>query len=415
MFTVLLVFSQLAWIEIGRTYFLRPFRAEYSRGLMYFVDFARHIVASSPATTWNEGSRMLELANGLAIYGQQPRAAQVAVSPDMTRYLKEMSGEDVELFEVGDHKSRIWIRFPVAGHSYWLSVFRGHDVFTPSIPMLAWLVIAIASSLAGAYLLVGYLNHRLLAVVAGVRAVGRGEDPGRIRENGPDEIRMLTRGFNQMYAGLAKMDSDRRLMIAGISHDLRTPLARLRVGLELNSDTIKPAHLRGMEDDIDQIDCILTQFLDFARDEQQEPWELYCIEDIVTDVCERYRLAGNAIRTNLAKLPPVLIRPHAIRRLITNLVANAVEYGKDGIEVETARDGNCMVLTVCDRGPGVRTADPKELLRPFVRGDESRSRTGSGLGLAIAQRIALSHRGTLELVNRDGGGLAAVARLLVYA
>ena len=128
--------------------------------------------------------------------------------------------------ETDNLKANTWIRFTAGGQPYWLVVSSGHPPFPA--PLLTWIVIALVASSGGAYLLIARLNRRLYAVVEASRAIGRGEIPAPIAVEGPEEIQELSRGFNQMSEGLQKLDAERRLMLAGISHDLRLLLSGLR-------------------------------------------------------------------------------------------------------------------------------------------------------------------------------------------
>ena len=231
--------------------------------------------------------------------------------------------------------------------------------------------------------------------------------PPRLPIEGPEEIQELSRGFNQMSEGLERLESERRLMLSGISHDLRTPLARLRVSVELNRSALNPDHALGMIQDITEMDDILGQFLEFARSDAQEAPHSFNLNERVSELCARYRLSGQHIETSLGATGPVRLRKLAIRRLLTNLIDSALCYGVKDVEVSTSRTDSQIVLTVADRGPGIATADPSELIRAFAREEPARGQPGTGLGLAIVERIARTHAGRLDLVNRPGGGLIA--------
>ena len=201
-------------------------------------------------------------------------------------------------------------------------------------------------------------------------------------------------------------------MLAGISHDLRSPLARVRLGLEMITDGGKPTLAGNLVQDVEEIDAIIAQFLDYARDGlEEEPGE-GDLNQIVLDICARYTAAGAEIGTDLETMQTFSVRRLALRRMIANLVDNAVRYGGNKLQVITRRLSGKVLITVLDRGPGIGDADPADLLKPFVRANSSRGdQYGAGLGLAIAERIASTHAGTLQLSNRDGGGLQVVVEL----
>jgi two-component system osmolarity sensor histidine kinase EnvZ len=229
---------------------------------------------------------------------------------------------------------------------------------------------------------------------------------------GPEEIRALSRGFNQMSEGLQRLDAERRLMLAGISHDLRSPLVRLRLNIELSKRGLDSTTAGAMVRDIKEIDAIVGQFLEFARNESDEPAQRCDLNAIVSEVCAGYRLSGHDVRMVLGPVGVANLRAVAVRRLITNLVENGVRYGEKEIEVATSRnDDDHIVVTVADRGPGIRTGSPDALIKPFAREDVSRNKPGSGLGLTVVDRIARAHGGSVKLMNRPDGGLLAVVTL----
>jgi two-component system osmolarity sensor histidine kinase EnvZ len=301
-------------------------------------------------------------------------------------------------------------------------VFRTAGLFTLLfvLSQVAWLAVGdligslltdVLCSAAGAYLLISRLNRRLAVVVEASRTIGRGEIPAPIELAGPLEIQELSRCFNQMSEAIQRLDADRRLMLAGISHDLRTPLVRLRLGVELARPELSTSAAESMIREIEEIDRILSQFLQFARDESQEPVQLTDIDSLVRDVCRIYQSRGHDVRPVLGEVGFAPVREVALRRALANLIDNAIRYGDKEVEVNTSRGGDQLLLTVSDRGPGIQTMNPQELLQPFAREDTARSKPGTGLGLTIVDRIARAHGGSVSLRNRLGGGLEAFLSL----
>lgn len=318
--------------------------------------------------------------------------------------------------EVGTNTGRdeIWVGFASGGRRYWLILPYSH--FTAHFPYgpLAWFSLLAVISMGGAYLIIFGLSRRLREAIQAARAIGRGERPERLPEAGPLEMRELSRGFNQMADGLHKLDAERRLMLAGISHDLRSPLARVRLGLEMVTGQRESALASNMVQDVEEIDAIITQFLDYARDGQEEEPGVGDLNQVILDVCGRYLATGAEIGTDLEQMPVFSFRHLAMRRMIANLVDNAVRYGGNKLQVLTRRLAGKVVITVMDRGPGINGIEPTTLLKPFVRGDAARgNRYGAGLGLAIADRIVQTHAGALQLSNREGGGLQVVVEIPV--
>jgi two-component system, OmpR family, osmolarity sensor histidine kinase EnvZ len=169
-----------------------------------------------------------------------------------------------------------------------------------------------------------------------------------------------------------------------------------------------------MVTDIEEMDKIIGQFLDFARGDRDAPGDAVDLNAIVTPIVDRYRRAGRDLRFSPGMLPPLALRTTAISRLVANLLDNALRYGREPVEVATRATDRSVVLDIADRGPGIRAEDVERLKRPFTRGDSARTgAVGAGLGLAIVERIAHLHGGSFELMPREGGGALARVSLPV--
>ncbi|HEX7327941.1 MAG TPA: ATP-binding protein, partial [Casimicrobiaceae bacterium] len=188
---------------------------------------------------------------------------------------------------------------------------------------------------------------------------------------------------------------------------LRTPLARLRLGIELDDAATRA----GMVADIEEMDRIIGQFLDFARDVPAGASEPIDVAAAVATAVDRYRNAGHDVSHASAAPALARIQPASVSRLVGNLVDNALAYGAPPVEVSTRDDGGEVVIEVADRGAGIADADVERLKQPFTRAGPARSRedgaAGAGLGLAIVERIARLHGGRLDLLPREGGGTIA--------
>jgi two-component system osmolarity sensor histidine kinase EnvZ len=278
-----------------------------------------------------------------------------------------------------------------------------------------WALFALVVCTVGVYIIFYWLRRQLQSLLGAARILGDGHMPAPLPETGPQEIRELSRGFNQLALNLEALEADRRLMLVGISHDLSTPLTRLRLAIELMQMKPDVNQVPGMIQDIEEMNGILVQFADYAKTGKDEEPVLGDFNHVVADVCQRYVAVGKDVRSNLAILPAFGFRPLAIRRLVTNLVDNAARYADgDGIEVSTRYlDGN-VTLSVLDHGPGIQSMDPNSLVKPFARENIARgTQLGAGLGLSIVDRIAKTHGGILVLCNRPERGLAATVAIPV--
>jgi signal transduction histidine kinase len=247
---------------------------------------------------------------------------------------------------------------------------------------------------------------RMLADAADKLSRNINEPP--LAESGAEEIRAAARAFNRMQNRLRRHVNGRALAFAAMSHDMRTPLTRMRLRLE----SLDPKSRAKLSGDLDEIEALTRSVLDMARtlapEEEMTRLEL---TGLVDSIAENYAAMGQQISIRGA-CGPVQGRPHALRRALTNLLDNAFKYGSEvGIVVEERPDH--AIVTICDRGPGIPAEAMEKVTMPFFRVENSRSRStgGAGLGLAIAKDIVEGHGGELELRNRDGSGLQAIVRL----
>jgi len=242
------------------------------------------------------------------------------------------------------------------------------------------------------------------------REVGRGDIPGDLKVVGTKELKAVTRSFNQMARDVQRLDEDRTLLLAGISHDLRTPLTRIRLASEFIADT--EIELRdGIIRDTEDMDIIISQFIGFVRDGRDESVEYEDLNELLRIVTEPFDLQEAEINLTLADLPKYSFKPLAMKRLLTNLVENANRYGGNKINVIREFDHEFIRIRIQDEGPGIKEEAINDLFQPFKRGDDARGGKGTGLGLAIVQRIALLHEGSVQLINRPTGGLEACLTL----
>jgi two-component system osmolarity sensor histidine kinase EnvZ len=274
-----------------------------------------------------------------------------------------------------------------------------------------WLAASAATALLailGAWAIQRRINRPLGALVQSAALLGRGERPPPLAEDGPTEIATVARGFNEMAASLVRNEQERTLMLAGLSHDLRTPLAKMRLATEMLREHAEPELLGTLERNIEAMDRLLGQFLDFTR-AGQEAAEPTVDADLAAIVREALALCPpDGVEATLGTVTRRPMRMQAVARMVLNLVVNAQAHGRPPIEVACGESAEGPWLEVRDRGPGIDPAQAEALKAPFARGDAARSGpSGAGLGLAIVERIARAEGARFELLPREGGGLVA--------
>ena len=414
---MLMLLSVLAWFAIFNNYEREPRARQLSQMLVSIANLTRTALVVARPEARRELLRELSDREGIRIYPADANDSIAALPerPFLMRVqalVRERLGPQTRLTLDRNGERALFVSFRIDDSDegdYWLALPRERiDRFFP-IEWLGWAGAALLLSLAGAWLIVARINRPLKTLAAAAGEIGRGRTPPPVAAEGPIEIATLAQAFNQMSTGLARLDHDRALILAGVSHDLRTPLTRLRMGIEMS----------GMDDamradavaDIEEMDHTIGQFLDFARADDGEAPQETDLAALLAELAEQYRRRGATVALDAAPTPTQAVRPKALRRAVGNLIENALRHaGADQpIELSLQVAAKEIHLTVADRGPGIPAAETDRLKLPFTRLEDARTGAiGAGLGLAIVDRIARSHDGRLDLLPRDGGhGLAA--------
>jgi two-component system osmolarity sensor histidine kinase EnvZ len=331
-----------------------------------------------------------------------------------THQLKRI-GQPVSVGYLPDQESWLWVDIPMANE---LLRFGFPEERIGASPPIALLTIAIAIlflAIATALIIALRLSKPLAVLSAATSAVGRGEKQLALPETGPDELKALAENFNKMSQEVAELLENRTTLLAGLSHDLRTPLTRMRLALELLPENEADELCSGLRQDVDEMDHLLRETLLLARGvghgEKQQERDL---GEIITEVVAGCR-QGNV----LVKWEPVesftwSVPVMSLKRVLNNLLGNAIRYGNNHpVAIELKKEKESPVIRVLDRGPGIPEEMRSAVFRPFQRLENSRSSTtgGSGLGLAIVQQLCNAQGWEVSLQPRSGGGTVAVLRL----
>jgi two-component system osmolarity sensor histidine kinase EnvZ len=283
------------------------------------------------------------------------------------------------------------------------------------VQWLGWATVVGVLSLLGAALISSLVNLPLARLTAAARSIAQGKRPTPLPEKGSREIIEANRSFNQMVEDLQQLEKDRAIILAGISHDLRTPLARMQ--LEVEMAPLSDEARSGMQSDIAQMDAIIGQFLDFARPTESATFVPINLSELLEDCAHAAgRIADVRTTTDIDPDIRVMGNTTDLRRVINNVIENARRYGKTpgtdvteidiALHVKMTGHGRRAVVEINDHGTGVPDDQIQQLLRPFTRLDSARGQAnGAGLGLAIVERVITRHNAELTVRNRDGGGL----------
>ena len=308
----------------------------------------------------------------------------------------------------------VWVKVHIGDKKIWLG--SPMSKFKQPFPdnLIAQIFVVLILTLLGAYLIARVVKRPLTQLVNAADELGKGNSPEPISETGTVEFRTMSRAFNKMSEDIRALDDDRNMMLAGISHDLRTPLARVRLALDMVDSNIDKKLYAGMVQDIEDMDKIIGQFLTFVRDGIDEAFAYEDINQVIEHVAKGFQLEGKPIKLNLAGIENSMFKPIAMQRLFMNLINNAWDYGRQDVEVETFMTEGSICIEVKDCGDGIPKSEIERLKQPFTRMDASRTDTkGAGLGLAIVDRIVKWHHGEMKMRIRNGGGMIVSIHLPV--
>ena len=344
-----------------------------------------------------------------------PHVPQFGFARELGKDLRHILGEQISLRQDPDPRSGLWIGFDAGGEHWWL-ILPAPRFKPQKLPHDLWwnLAIALTVLLVIAGIFVSGIVRPLRRLGEAVSATGEGSAQ-KVTPSGPSEVRRLAERHNTMLGQLARAEEERREMLAGLTHDLRAPLARLRVRLALlQSDTDR----QGLERDTLDMERIVEQCLAFLRSEAtpQQPPPPLPIADAVSDEIARQRELGRPVEMAVdapAAASQVAITRGDLQRLLDNLIDNALQYGAPPVEVALVveRPGT-VTLRVRDHGPGIPAAERERAFEAFTQIEPARATRGScGLGLAIVRRIVDVSGGELTLGDAAGGGLEVAIRL----
>jgi two-component system osmolarity sensor histidine kinase EnvZ len=326
-------------------------------------------------------------------------------------------GADAEVARSVNGQSGLWVSFSIERDQYWLQAEAAQTGPLGGSTWFAWVGIALLATLLGSVAIARLINRPLKQLSFAASRIREGDLDSRLDENTlTSEIREVNMGFNRMARELARVEEDRAVMLAGISHDLRTPLARLRLETEMsvNDDEAK----RNMAMDIDQLDAIIDKFMDYARPGETQLKPVHVSQLIDKEAAAFRDPSQIRITSRVAIDLKVLADEVELGRVFANLFENARRYGRSlntgvaEVHVSYVRTGPWVIVSVRDHGTGVPQEKIAQLTTPFFRGDAARTAaTGAGLGLAIVDKAMQRMGGSLELTNAPEGGLLAHIRL----
>ena len=420
---LLLLGSIVAWLQTFRSLESEPRALQSAQQLASLVNLSRAALRYSDSIARVTLIKTLDEEEQVRITTREPEDVFELFEKDnlgdlISQELKSRLGDSTVVASAVNGKKGVWVGFFIDGDAYWL--LTGPSRVGPSrkSTWIIWLTIAAVLSLAGAAFIARLINQPLRELSFAASRMRDGDfDASRLDEKvATSEIREVNIGFNRMAAQLSKVEQDRVVMLAGISHDLRTPLARLRLETEMSvADEDARAHMAA---DISQLDAIIDKFLDYAR------LDTVRLDSVSLNAVISAALYGTSAYDDMditVTIPDdleVLADEIDLLRVISNLIENARRYGKTPetgiarVDIAAKARDQWVLIKVRDHGQGVAADMLPKLTRPFFRGDAARTAaTGAGLGLAIAEKTIQRMGGVFDLANTSSGGLAAHIKL----
>jgi two-component system osmolarity sensor histidine kinase EnvZ len=425
---LLLAGGVFAWLQTLRALELEPRAVQAAQQTAGLVNLARAALKTSDGISRVALLKSMTAEDGARVTPREPTDTWETFETDrfsrrVGQELRSVLGEDAIAARSVNGVKGLWVGFTIERERdktrdfFWLQAGPAHEAGVNRETLLTWTGIAFLATLVGSVAIASLINRPLKQLSFAASRIREGDLDSRLDENTlTSEIREVNMGFNRMARELARVEEDRAVMLAGISHDLRTPLARLRLETEMSVEDEEAK--RNMAMDIDQLDAIIDKFMDYARpgDSQLRP---VLVSPLIDREASLFR-DPNQIRitSRVAIDLQVLADETELARVFLNLFENARRYGR-GTDTGVAevlltyvKTGPWAIISVRDHGSGVAPEKLSQLTTPFFRGDAARTAaTGAGLGLAIVEKSMQRMGGTLELANASDGGLVAHLRL----
>lgn len=312
--------------------------------------------------------------------------------------------------------ARYWVEFQVHGQTVQIGFVKDRVGTRPSRVLLMVLLLVGLGGLVAGVVVARKLARPLQAMRGAALSLGAGEKPTRLVEEGPQELAELATVFNRLSTDISDLLEARTVLLAGISHDLRTPLTRLHLAVEMLPDQIASDLVEKIRADLGGMEDLIKRYLDLARGVTGVAEPAVGLQQVVEAAVDRASQAGNAIVLHDSPGDALCAHPTSLARILDNLLDNAQRYAPNApIEIDKRVIGNKAVIRVMDRGPGLSPEEIEKVRQPFYRVEGFRSSAGggSGLGLAIVKQLVLVNGWQLVLRPRAGGGLEAEVTLVL--
>ena len=377
---------------------------------------AAHSLESLPEEMHPELKQQLLEDHGLIVSTSTHALTETSFNLPYSLFFRESlarrAGEELPIVE-SEIGPLIWVDVTAHGKIYRLGFDRQRLGTNPPVALLFAIGGGVLLTYLASLLEVRRVARPLNRLSRAVQELGRGKDPAPLAEEGPKEIAVLAQAFNRLTDDLREMAENRTVMIAGISHDLRTPLTRLGIAVEMLDESSNPRLVAGIRRDLDAMNDLIGQFLQFSKGLDDGVPVQVDLWQVIASLADDLKREGTELVLHRNDPACVYFADHvALQRVLENLLKNAIQYGAGApVEVTLSCNRQAVSIEIMDRGPGIPPESVERAFAPFHRLQTARGNGvgGSGLGLAISRQLAVKHGWEIELVPREGGG--TVARL----
>ncbi len=414
--TLILTFGlfAVATFTIIAVYALIPVAQRSAADLASIMVLSARTLQQLPPSLRDDYRARLEHEYQIRLSEEQPLADQTHYFfPYLHQFklaLAERLGKPIEVISsVANGERWFWVELEVDKGSLWTGFPRTRLGTRPLAGLSIIFGVAVLMILVTTTILAGRITQPLKRLSKAAEQVAHGFSPNALPETGPAELANLARQFNTASHQIRELLANRTLLLTGISHDLRTPLTRLRLAIEMLPENTPQTLATRMERDIEEMNALITQAVEFGKNLGAGRRDNVNLSRLVED------LAAGRPRIIWQRGPTCVypVNALALRRILGNLIENALRYSQDLVEIHLDCKASKPMICVLDRGPGIPDSEREAVLRPYYRLESSRNRRtgGSGLGLAVVHQLALANQMRLHLGQRQGGGTIASIHL----
>ena len=397
-------------------YILQPVARQASGDLAALIVLSSQTWVELPPDTRADFENELRSQHELTVSRADIPLTPVSIKIPFLHFLENALslrlGIDIVVMHNPAGNDSYWVDIPVADQTLRIGFPHNRIRARPPLAMLILILGASLFTLFTTLLLVRRLTHPLARLAEETSRFGRGESPDPLPEEGPKELALLAHNFNRMTEQIQQLLTNRTILLGGISHDLRTPIARLQLAMEFLRREQDPELIEGMQHDLDEMNHLITRTLELAKGVEGTNQNIERIEmgSLISDLIAAHKHQGGTVEWQQTSHCTVQTNPAALNRVLANLLENAKRNSGDrsvSIELECSTD--CVTVSVHDQGPGIPEDQLEKVFQPFYRVDNSRSQTtgGSGLGLAIVKHLSDIYGWKVQLLPHPDGGLTA--------